>query len=115
MTLLNLWQCYVAWQALSFGMSGAQHGFKHHATATAELNSVHTVHVITSIHKVVKSSWLPAKISAFLVRISWPLCLAFLYGWHFLNKILLEWPLTLTTQLSTSKLSDNPVYTSFLC
>ena len=27
----------------------------------------------------------------------------------FLNKISLDWPLTLTTQLSTSKLSDNPV------
>ena len=36
------------------------------------------------------------------------LCLAFLYGWCFLNKISLDWPLTLTTQLSTSKLSDNP-------
>ena len=36
--------------------------------------------------------------------------LAFLYGWHFLNKISLDWPLTLTTQPSTSKRSDNPVY-----
>ena len=36
------------------------------------------------------------------------LCLAFLYGLRFLNKISLGWPLTLTTQLSTSKLSDNP-------
>ena len=36
------------------------------------------------------------------------LCLAFLYGWRFLNKLFLDWPLTLTTQLSTSKRSDNP-------
>ena len=44
----------------------------------------------------------PAKIGRLL-------CLAFLYGWHFLNiKISLDWPLTLTTQPSTSKLSDNP-------
>ena len=34
--------------------------------------------------------------------------LAFLYGWCFLNKMSLDWPLTLTTQPSTSKLSDNP-------
>ena len=36
------------------------------------------------------------------------LCLAFLYVWRFLNRIPPDWPLTLTTQLSTSKLSDNP-------
>ena len=42
-------------------------------------------------------------------------------AWHFvmvlwmafLNKISLDWPLTLTTQLSTSKLSDNPANTMF--
>ena len=60
--------------------------------------------------RVVKSSWLPAKITAYLVSISWLLCLAFLYRWHFLNKISLEWPLTLTTQPSTWKLSDNAEY-----
>ena len=32
----------------------------------------------------------------------------------FLNKISLDWPLTLTTQLSTSKLSDNPAIVPFL-
>ena len=37
------------------------------------------------------------KIAAYLVSISQLLCLAFLYGWHFLNKISLDWPLTLTT------------------
>ena len=57
---------------------------------------------------VVKSSWRLAKITAYLVSISRLLCLAFLYGWRFLNKISLDWPLTLTTQPSTSKLSDNP-------
>ena len=56
---------------------------------------------------VVKSSRLPAKIATYLVRISWLLCLAFLYRWRFLNKISPDWPLTLTTQPSTSKLSDN--------
>ena len=55
-----------------------------------------------------KVSRLPAKIAAYLVRISQLLCLAFLYGWHFLNKISLDLPLTLTFQPSTSKLSDNP-------
>ena len=34
--------------------------------------------------------------------------MAFLYGSRFLNKISPDWPLTLKTQLSTSKLSDNP-------
>ena len=34
--------------------------------------------------------------------------MAFLYAWGFLNKMSLDWPLTLKTQLSTSKLSDNP-------
>ena len=43
-----------------------------------------------------------------MVSIAQLLCLAFLYGSHFLNKISQDWPLTLTTQLSTSKLSDNP-------
>ena len=59
-------------------------------------------------NRVVKSSWLPAKIAAYLVSIDWLLCLAVLYIWLFLNKISLDWPLTLTTQSSTIKLSDNP-------
>ena len=33
--------------------------------------------------RVVKSSRLPAKIAAYLVRMGRLLCLAFLYGWHF--------------------------------
>ena len=59
-------------------------------------------------HEVVKSSRLPAKIAAYLVSIDQLLCLAVLYIWRFLNKISLDWPPTLTTQPSTSKLSDNP-------
>ena len=59
--------------------------------------------------RIVKSSRLPAKIATCLVSIGQLLCLAFLYGWHFFKKKSLDWPLTLTTQLSTSKLSDNPV------
>ena len=58
--------------------------------------------------KVVKISRLSVKITACLVSISQLLCLAFLYRWHFLNKISLDWMLTLTTQPSTSRLSDNP-------
>ena len=50
------------------------------------------------------------KIASYLVGIGRLLCLAFLYGRHFLKKISLDWPLTLTTQPSTSKLSDNPAY-----
>ena len=34
-----------------------------------------------------------AKIAAYLFSIGRLLCLAFLYGWHFLNKISLGWPL----------------------
>ena len=56
-----------------------------------------------------KYSQLPEKIAACLVSAGGLLCLAFLYGWHFLNKISLDWSLTLTTQPSTSELSDNPV------
>ena len=58
--------------------------------------------------RVVQSSRLPAKLSAYLVSTGLLLRLAFLYGWRFLNEIFLDWPLTLTTQPSTSKLSDNP-------
>ena len=60
------------------------------------------------LNRVVKSSRLPAEIAAYLVSISRLLCFAFLYGWRFLNKISLDWLLTLTTQPSTLKLSDNP-------
>ena len=60
------------------------------------------------VMQVVKSSGLPAKIAAYLVSIGQLLCLAFLCGWRFLCILSLDWPLTLTTQPSTSKLSDNP-------
>ena len=63
--------------------------------------------------RVVKSSRLPVKIASYLVSIGRLLFLAFLYGWCFLNKISLDWPFTLTTQPSTSKLSDIPVYSLF--
>ena len=59
-------------------------------------------------HRVVKSSRLLAKVAAYFVSISRLLWLAFIYWWHFLNKISLDWLLTLITQPSTSKLSDNP-------
>ena len=53
----------------------------------------------TPMFRVVKSSRLPVKITAYLVSISRLLCLAFLYGWRFLNKIYMyvDWPLTLIT------------------
>jgi len=57
----------------------------------------------------VAGSWLPVKIAPYLVSIGRLFCLAFLYRWSFLNKISLDWPLTLTTEPSTSKLSENPV------
>ena len=63
--------------------------------------------------RVVKSSGLPVKIASYLVSIGRLLFLAFLYGWCFLNKISLDWLFTLTTQPSTSKLSDIPVYSLF--
>ena len=58
--------------------------------------------------RVVKSSQLPAKIAAYLFSIGQLLCLVFLYRSCRWNKICVDWPLTLTTQPSTSKLSDNP-------
>ena len=65
--------------------------------------------------RVVKSSRLPA-IAPYLVSIGRLFRLAFFYGWRFLNKISLDWWLPLTTQPSTSKLSDNPTsrYTNYL-
>ena len=60
-----------------------------------------------SNYRVVKSSQLQAKIAAYLVSID-RLLYVFLYGWRFLNKISLDWSLTLTTQPPTSKLSENP-------
>ena len=59
-------------------------------------------------NRVVKSSWLPAKIAVYLVSIGWLLCLAVLYIRRFLNRISLDGLLTLTPQSSISKLSDNP-------
>ena len=53
--------------------------------------------------RVVKSSRLPAKIAAYLVSIGRLLCLAFLYGWRFLNKISLDWSF-LTTLMSRREL-----------
>ena len=65
--------------------------------------------------KVVKSSVLPVKTATYLVSIGWLLSLPLLYGWPFLNKISLDWPLTLTTQPCTSKLSDNCDYEYVSC
>ena len=69
---------------------------------------VAVTHFVLGLFRVVKSSWLPAKIATYLVSIGRLLCLAFLYRWCFSNKISLHSQLTLTTQLSMSKLSDNP-------
>ena len=65
---------------------------------------------LATLHRVVKSSWLLVKTAAYMYLVSTGqlLRLAFLYGWRFLNKISLDWPLTcllqnfLTTLLSTS-------------
>jgi len=58
--------------------------------------------------RVIKSSQPPAKIAAYLVSVGQLLCLVFLYRLCCWNEIFVDWPLTLTTQPSTSKLSDNP-------
>ena len=63
-----------------------------------------------SSERVVKSTRLLAKIAAYLVIIGWLLCLAFLYRWHFINKISLDWLLTLTSQPSTSNFLTTPVH-----
>ena len=83
-------------------ISNPKKSFDHHCHLKSGVSSLGS--------RVVKSSWLSAKIATYLVSIGQlhVLCLAFLYGWSFLNKISLDWPLTLTTQLSTLKLSDNP-------
>ena len=61
------------------------------------------------IVQVVKSSWLPVKITTYLVSISRLLCLVQISSWMaFLNKISLDWKVTLTTQSCTSKLSNDP-------
>ena len=56
--------------------------------------------LLQSTHRVVKSSRLLAKIAACLVSNGQLLCLAFLYGRRFLNRISLNWPHTLTSKLS---------------
>lgn len=66
------------------------------------------------VSRFVKSSRLPAKISVYLVGIGRLPYLAFLYEWRFLNKIFLDWPLSLTTHPSTAKLSDNPGTDTFI-
>ena len=87
---------------------------KQHKRQTSLPYIIFKIYLNSAAPRVVKSSPLPAKIAAYLFSIGRLLCLAFLYRWHFLNKISLDWPLTLTTQLSTSKLSDNPKHHNFL-
>ena len=71
---------------------------------------IYNMHIKTTTTRIsiVKSSRLLVKITAYLGSIGWLLCLSFLYGWRFLNKISLDWLLTLTTWPSPSKFSDNP-------
>ena len=47
--------------------------------------------VHSTFSRVVKNSRLQAKIAAYFVSMGWLLCLTFLYGWRFLNKISLDW------------------------
>ena len=81
---------------------------RQHKRQTSLPSIIFKIYLHSAAPRVVKSSPLPAKIAAYLFSIGRLLCLAFLYRWLFLNKISLDWPLTLTTQPSTSKLSDNP-------
>ena len=57
--------------------------------------------------RVVTGSWLPGKIAAYWL-ISACYSAAISLQMSFLNEISLDWRLRSTTQLSTSKLSDNP-------
>ena len=61
--------------------------------------------------RVVKSIRLPVKITTYLISIGWIFCLAFLYGWRFLNKISLDRPLTL--QCAKKVVSDSPGLVDF--
>ena len=87
---------------------------RQHKRQTSLPSIIFKIYLNSAAPRVVKSSLLLAKIAAYLFSISRLLCLAFLYGWRFLNKISLDWPRTLTTQPSTSKLSDNPEHHNFL-
>ena len=78
-------------------------------TVADQIRKMRAVHNQQEGIRVVKSSRLPVKIAAYLVSTGPLLCLAFRYRWRFLNKISLNWPLTLTTQPFTSNHSDNPV------
>ena len=77
---------------------------------TAHVKPCPMDHNFCDLFRVVKSSRLLAKIATYLVSIGRLLCLAFLYRCCFSNKISMDWPLTLTTQPSTSKLSDSPAF-----
>ena len=68
---------------------------------------LNTLLIKSHVLRVVKSSWMPAKVATYSVSIGQLLCLAFLYGRHFLHKISLDWLLTLTTQPPPSKPFDN--------
>ena len=99
-----------AWTLITLETKRKLHGVKTSGIVTSHMEKNGPIgdwHM-SSNDRVVKSSRLLAKIIAYLVSISWLLCSAFLYGWHFLFKISLNWPLSLTTQPSTSKLSVNP-------
>ena len=90
------------------------HSWKAAQKADQFTSIIFKIYLNSAAPRVVKSSPLLVKIAAYLFSISRLLCLAFLYRWRFLNKISLDWPLTLTTQPSTSKLSDNPEHHNFL-
>ena len=87
---------------------------KQHKRQTSLPSIIFKIYLNSAAPRVVKSSPLLAKIAPYLFSIGRLLCLAFLYRWRFLNKISLDRPLTLTTQPSTSKLSDNPKHHNFL-
>ena len=68
--------------------------------------SWHTYKWMRFWFRVVKSIRLPVKITTYLISIGWLFCLAFLYGWRFLNKISLDRLLTL--QCAKKVVSDSP-------
>ena len=75
------------------------------------LTHIHTYKWMRFWFRVVKSIRLPVKITTYLISIGWLFCLAFLYGWRFLNKISLDRPLTL--QCAKKVVSDSPGLVDF--
>ena len=72
----NLLEIYMNISSYPGGGKWSGSGLKHNKTT----------YIMMTI-RVVRSRWLPPKTATYLVSFSQLLCLAFLYGWRFLNEI----------------------------